>query len=567
MPENHSDSDDENTSDGKNQDKERTSNELEKPMSRDDLLRTELGEFGWFQLRNLLILTIAILFCAVKNDYIVATAAIPHRCQIAECGENSRLHNYNPDWILNAVPKIKSGFSSCDRYAPTDSGINGSLDYCPPSLFNHTNVISCEDFVYANDHSLVYDFNLGCNEWLRVSVGAVGHVGLVLGLPLTGYISDRFGRKVALVFNIFSLGLVGVIRAFSVNYTMYMILEMVQTIFGSSVYPTAFVLATELVGPKYRFIGVTLLSMYSLGQVMMGGVYWLIGTWRYATLALCTPCLFMVVYYWLLSESIRWLLVKERYAEARKIIETAARLNKKSISDNSMEALLKPQQRPLPRLQVKKTGLIRTVIRSPILLTRVCTTPIWWIAGTFVYYGLSINSTGLSDTMYLNYMLTSAVEIPGCFAGAFLLTKIGRRATLSSGFFLSALCSILFIFIPNGMYVVRLLTYLLGKVGVTMALASLYLYTSELYPTEYRHTFLAFSSTVGRLGAIVAPLTPILIQYWHGLPSVMFGVTGLLGGALVLTQPETLGTKMPDTLAEAEMLGKPKSKLKSDSVD
>ncbi|XP_034829222.1 organic cation transporter protein-like [Maniola hyperantus] len=556
MPVKHNDSDGENTSDGKDQVEEKASSEFEKPTNCDDLVRRELGEFGWFQLRSVLIIIIPIIFSGIRNDYILSAAAIPHRCRIPECGENSSLLTYNPDWILNAVPETKSGFSSCDRYAPTDSAINGSLDYCPASLFNHTIVVSCKDFVYANDFSVVYDFDLGCNEWLRALAGTVGNIGLILGLPLTGYISDRFGRKVALVVNIVCLGLVGVIRAFSVNYAMYMILQLVQTVFGSSVYSTALVLATELVGPKYRFIGVTLLSMYSLGQVMMGGVYWLIGTWRYATLALCTPCLFMVVYYWLLSESIRWLLVKERYAEARKIIETAARLNKKSISDNSMEALLKPQQRPLPRLQVKKTGLIRTVIRSPILLTRVCTTPIWWIAGTFVYYGLSINSTGLSDTMYLNYMLTSAVEIPGCFAGAFLLTKIGRRATLSSGFFLSALCSILFIFIPNGMYVVRLLTYLLGKVGVTMALASLYLYTSELYPTEYRHTFLAFSSTVGRLGAIVAPLTPILEQYWTSLPSVMFGAMGLFAGALVLTQPETLGTKLPDTFSEAELLGK-----------
>ncbi|XP_045769458.1 solute carrier family 22 member 3-like [Maniola jurtina] len=564
MPEKHNDSDDENTPNGKDQVGERASGDFEKPANCDDLVRRELGEFGWFQMRSVLIIIIPIIFSGIRNDYILSAASIPHRCRIPECGENSSLLTYNPDWILNAVPETKSSFSSCDRYAPIDSGTNGSLDYCPASLFNHTNIVSCEDFVYANDYSVVYDFDLGCNEWLRALAGTVGNIGLLLGLPLTGYISDRFGRKVALVINIFSLGLVGVIRAFSVNYAMYMVLQLVQTVFGSSVYSTALVLATELVGPKYRFVGVALLSMYSLGQVMMGGVYWLIGPWRYATLALCIPCLFMIVYYWLLSESIRWLLVKGRYAEARKIIETAARLNKKSISDNSMEALLKPQRDPLPRLQVKKTGLMRTVIRSPVLLTRVCTTPIWWIAGTFVYYGLSINSTGLSDTMYLNYMLTCAVEIPGCFAGAFLLTKIGRKATLSSGFFLSASCSILFIFIPNGMSVVRLLTYLLGKVGVTIALASVYLYTSELYPTEYRHTFLAFSSTVGRLGAIAAPLTPILEHYWNGLPSVMFGAMGFFAGAMVLTQPETLGTKLPDTFAEAEMLGKSDNRQNSE---
>lgn len=49
------------------------------------------------------------------------------------------------------------------------------------------------------------------------------------------------------------------------------------------------------------------------------------------------------------------------------------------------------------------------------------------------------------------------------------------------------------------------------------------------------------------------------MEYWHGIPSVMFGSMAILSGILVLTQPETLGCKMPDTLAEAEAIGKPKS--------
>lgn len=46
------------------------------------------------------------------------------------------------------------------------------------------------------------------------------------------------------------------------------------------------------------------------------------------------------------------------------------------------------------------------------------------------------------------------------------------------------------------------------------------------------------------------------MMYWEGIPSVMFGTMGFISGLLVLTQPETLGTKMPDTLAEAEALGR-----------
>lgn len=105
-----------------------------------------------------------------------------------------------------------------------------------------------------------------------------------------------------------------------------------------------------------------------------------------------------------------------------------------------------------------------------------------------------------------------------------------------------------------------LILFLFGKFGISAVFTSLYIYTSELYPTQFRHTLLGFSSMVGRIGSITAPLTPALAVYWAGIPSVMFGAMGLLAGVLVLTQPETLGCKMPDTLAEAEAIGRQKKK-------
>lgn len=97
-------------------------------------------------------------------------------------------------------------------------------------------------------------------------------------------------------------------------------------------------------------------------------------------------------------------------------------------------------------------SMISTIVKSRVLLRRVLTTPIWWITTTFVYYGLSINSTSLSDTMYLNYILTCAIEIPGFYSAVLLLDWIGRKTTLSGGFLLSAACNIAFAFIPSGKY-------------------------------------------------------------------------------------------------------------------
>ncbi|CAH2241438.1 jg15635 [Pararge aegeria aegeria] len=347
---------------------------------------------------------------------------------------------------------------------------------------------------------------------------------------------------------------------------MYMILQLLQTTFGAGTFSSSYIFAAELVGPKYRVItSATSSSMFAVGQVILGGVAWLIPDWRYMIMALHIPCFLIIAYYWILSESVRWLLSKKRYPEAQKVLETVAKVNKTYISEKSLEALMNPPEPVSAVTDAEKPGLFRTIISSPVLLRRVCTTPIWWITTTFVYYGLSINSTSLSDTMHLNYILTCAIEIPGYFTAVLVLDRIGRKATLSTGYFLSAACNIVFVFIPNEMTVVRLIIFLLGKFGISVVMTSVYLFTSELYPTEFRHTLLAFSSMIGRVGSITAPLTPVLMDYWHGIPSMMFGVMGILSGLLVLTQPETLGTKMPDTLAEAEALGRPESKLHRNS--
>ncbi|CAG9787561.1 unnamed protein product [Diatraea saccharalis] len=528
----------------------------ETPVDLDDILVNELGQFGRFQMTNLLLVAIPIIMSAFMSEYIFSAAAVPHRCMISECGEEPRGLTFTQNWISNAIPETNNGFSSCERFAP--AGGTGSLASCPANLFDQSNTQQCEAFVYDRENSVVYEFDLGCQEWMRALAGTLSSVGTLLVLPITGYVSDRFGRRVALVISVFNLALFGLIRAFSVNYPMYLALQLLQTTLGAGTFSSAYIFATELVGPKFRVLtSATCSSMFAVGQVILGSVAWLVQPWRYMIMAIHIPCFLIIVYYWILSESVRWLLSKGRYEDAKRVLEKVARVNKRQISEKSLNALMNPPKTPVVEEKKDEPSMIVTIAKSPVLRRRVITTPIWWITTTFVYYGLSINSTSLSSTMYLNYILTCAIEIPGFYTAVLLLDWIGRKSTLCGGFFLSAACNIAFAFIPAELTILRLIVYLLGKFGISLVFTSLYLFTSELYPTQYRHSLLAFSSMIGRIGSITAPLTPVLMEYWPGIPSLMFGTMGLLSGLLVLTQPETLGTKMPDTLAEAEALGRP----------
>ncbi|CAH2241433.1 jg15630 [Pararge aegeria aegeria] len=531
-------------------DNDEKASDVQELVDLDNVLTNELGQFGWFQLRNILLVAIPIVMATFSNEYVFSAAETPHRCRIPECGEVDKLHTFKPEWILNAIPTTDS---SCQRYSPLNLESNGTLNDCPATIFNNSSVIACDEFIYAKNNTVVYEFDLGCQEWLRALAGTLNSIGTLLVLPITGYVSDRFGRRFALVISVLNLGTIGLIRAFSVNYPMYLILQILQTTLGAGAYSTAYIFATELVGPKYRVItSATSSSLFGLGQVILGGVAWLISPWRLMLMALHIPCFLIISYYWILSESVRWLLSKNKYSEAKKVLQTVARLNKTSISEKSLNALLKPSES-----KPEGPGLVRTIITSPVLLKRVCTTPVWWITAIFVYYGLSINSTGLSETMHMNYILTCGIEIPGFYTAVLILDRIGRKVTISSCYLICAICNIAFVFIPSQLTALRLIIYLLGKFSVSTAMTSLYLFTSELYPTEYRHTLLAFSSMVGRIGSITAPLTPVLKEYWHGIPSLMFAGMAILSALLVFTQPETLGTKLPDTLAEAEAIGKP----------
>ena len=57
-------------------------------------------------------------------------------------------------------------------------------------------------------------------------------------------------------------------------------------------------------------------------------------------MALHIPGFLILAYYGILYDSVRWLLTKKKYEEAKKVLETVARVNKTNISNKSLDALV-----------------------------------------------------------------------------------------------------------------------------------------------------------------------------------------------------------------------------------
>ncbi|CAF4852861.1 unnamed protein product [Pieris macdunnoughi] len=527
-----------------------------KPVDLDTILVDEVGQFGAYQITTLLLAALPVIFSAfASGEYIFTTARVPSRCVIPQC--DTATPEYAPSWILNAVPGTSvTNFDNCARYVNSSVQVATEAQ-CPAEWFDRSRTESCQGYVYENMLSVVYDFDMACDEWRRSLIGTIRTVGTLLVLPITGYVSDRWGRRVALTLNAFNTGWIGLVRSFVHSYEWFLALEVLESTVGAGAYSSCYILVTELVGPGYRVIaGATMSTMFALGQVFLGLIAWGVPSWRPLTQVIYAPQLLVVTYFWILSESVRWLLSKGKFEEAEDILKKVAKRNRRELSDKSLEALRESAEREKLTPPPAEAWLPLQVLRSRVILSRCLVAPVWWITNTLVYYGMSINAVNLSGNRYLNYVSVAAVEIPGYWTAILLLDRVGRKPVLIVAYTFCAACQFTFAFLPEDAGSgASLAVYLLGKYSIAVVMTSVYVYTAELFPTRHRHSLFAFASMVGRLGSITAPLTPALAQeVWEPFPSVLFGSFALASAALILTTPETLGTTLPDTMADAENL-------------
>lgn len=213
----------------------------------------------------------------------------------------------------------------------------------------------------------------------------------------------------------------------------------------------------ELVGPKYRVAaGAAINTSFAVGQMLMGFIAWGVPNWRHLTLALYTPQLLTILYFWIISESVRWYMSKGRFEESEAVLKNIARVNGRQLSDKSLELLRhtaeEEAKKDMLEAQLRKgePWLIVKVFRCKPVLLRCCVSPIWWITTTFIYYGLSVNAVNMSGNRYLNFIAVAAVEIPGYWTSVFLMGKIGRKPVLIGAFWMCAACQATYVFLPEG---------------------------------------------------------------------------------------------------------------------
>ncbi|KAG6440875.1 hypothetical protein O3G_MSEX001534 [Manduca sexta] len=531
-----------------------------------DGILSELGSFGKYQLLLLFLLAFRDSFLAMCNfNYVFTAAEVGYRCEVPECELSTT--KFNDTWTSFALPNVSN---TCYRMAPQYAS-NGNYteqderwlsiwsrnETCLPEHFSNR-TMPCQKIVYEDYNSIVAEFDLGCEPWKRTLIGTVHSLGLVFSFIVSGLISDRYGRKVVIVVTPLVVGVAGLIKSFSVNYWMLLVLEFLEAALGYG--NASLVLSLETVSQKRRVVFSCIVDILtSIGSAFFGLIAWKVPYWRHMIRAIYAPLLVVVFYIFLVDEGVRWLLAHNKKHEAVRVLNKVAKINKITLSQKAKAMLIKITEERNKSDEANQSSPpeqahLLSVLRSRKMVMRVALIAASFFCATFVYNGTIINSTTIWGNKYLNFSALLLVAVPTRIVTAFTLMRFGRKAPICVAYSLCAAFFIASAFVPKSIWWASVLFYLVGNMCSSYGMFSMYVVAMEVFPTTSRNSLTNIANTVGRLGSVLAPQAPLLDQFMLGLPSILFGIVALGPAMLALLLPDTSKAVLPDDIADAEKL-------------
>jgi len=446
-----------------------------------------------------------------------------------------------------------------EKYGNDVDKIKGDIDYM--SVKSNQSKSLCKSWAHGTSEwkkTIIHEWDLVCDrEPLLKLTQQVTFFGLLCGVFISGLLSDRFGRLPTMLGLAVLVSLFGTVSAFSPNYVTFLICIWVCGFssigFGTVMYCW---MMEILAGREKTFFGVAPHLNYAIWGLGTAAIAYLLPVWWHMQLVFSLPLLSLLIIYWYLPESPRWLLANGHTKKAEQILHEIANYNGKPLPANFQ----------LKTSKTKDTGHVMSnfisLFKHPNLRMKTLIVYYIWFATSFVYYGLTLNSNNYGASLLTTYSIGKAMEVPAFCITVTLLLNCGRRLSCMILFTTTGVALIATIFIQPCTFAYEwpiVTLNILGRASSIGTLALCYVYSAEVFPTVVRNVGIGSSSVWARVGPILVPYVAenaYLKEIEPRFPMVILGIVALLGGFLVSFLPETTSHKLPDTIAEGELLGK-----------
>ncbi|KAG7159701.1 Organic cation transporter protein-like 22 [Homarus americanus] len=421
---------------------------------------------------------------------------------------------------------------------------HSSCEYLMVGEDDSEEIRPCTRWIFDNStfySTLTSEFELVCDyKSLRPTYTGIYFIGACLSSSISGWLSDKYGRKRMMVIGAITYAVVGNCLSWLHNMSSILVFRFIVGLMHPMALHTAYTIVIETTEPRLRSVmGIMIFLPWAIAVMIWGAMGYLFRDWRWLMLVSTVPSLLFLPTLWFMDESPRWLIVQGQHDRAMKVLEKAARWNK---------ATLPPRDQLLTMMQniasenskvssgMKSEGFVsflRTFVGEFTVLLRTRkmrarTLAIYFIYLTFglVALGLSLGGEGFGSNPFIYMALSGLMEIPGATVTVPMIQYLGRRLSNIICLLMTGISLLALAIVPLNIGWLVMTLAMIGKMAISAANQIIHLHSSELFPTE---------RTV-----------------WVSAPSVVCGVTGLLAAGVTFTLPETTNTALLDTVEALE---------------
>ncbi|KAJ7333880.1 hypothetical protein OS493_015973 [Desmophyllum pertusum] len=377
---------------------------------------------------------------------------------------------------------------------------------------------NCEKYEFKDGlTSAVTQWDLICGRsHLKALTQALYMSGLLVGSVAFSVLSDHFGRRILVFLSIFLMAACGTVSGVSDCLSLFYLFRFGTGAATAGCLLVRFVYCMEITHLNNRTAGGMVNNIFvSIGFSTLSLLGYLIRDWRYLMLAVSLPGAPLLLCWWFIPESPRWLIAKDRLDEAHDLLMKHARRNGVTVESAQLKHAIqefKNEEIRNNNANTEKTSGILDLVRTPKLRKRTIICGFNWF---------------------------------------------GRRIPYASFMIIGGVAEMLVLAVPSTdeyRFVVTILA-VIGKATIFATFLGIYIFTVELYPTVIRNTGVGVGSMMARCGSIITPFLVLLADLpsmSKTLPLVIFGVVGIIAGIMALWLPETRYSPMPQTVEQAE---------------
>lgn len=270
-------------------------------------------------------------------------------------------------------------------------------------------------------------------------------------------------------------------------------------------------------------------------MVMLGIIAYFIRDWRNLQLALAIPTLLTLIFTWMFPESPKWYLAKNKKRDAFDVVVKIAKKNNdeeffKEYNSMQMETYDTNEKHDQESAPLHKgfaddeheAASILDLFKNKILLKHSIVMITVFFSVTLSYYGILLYLPNLPGGRHLNFVLSALIEITAYIIAYFALSSnyLGRRKSMIGYQYLNSIFCMsigLLTLIEEDYAAKRYMIIFLALVGKGLAVSGfggMFIYGSELFPTQTRATALGLCGLFARVGSLLAPQIILLVSFF-----------------------------------------------------